>query len=114
MQHQAVRAGVIAAFTLLAVTEAYAQMQPRQNETSKAERMSVCQCVADLLFMAAQLRDRGVLREDVLKRVSELGGGDRLFLSMTNEATNIAYDMPKMSPVKLKQLHIDMCRKEAR
>lgn len=76
--------------------------------------MSVCQCVADLLFIAAQLRDTGVPREDVLKRASELGGGDRLFLSTTTEATNIAYDMPKMSTAKLKQLHIDACKKEVR
>ncbi|MFJ1254275.1 hypothetical protein [Cupriavidus sp. CuC1] len=114
MQHQAVLAGVIAAFALLAATEAHAQMQQRQSEASKAEKMSVCQCVADLLFMAAQLRDMGVPRDDVLKRVSELGGGDLIYLTTTTEATNIAYDMPKMSPAKLKQRHINTCKKNIR
>ena len=105
---------MIAAVALFAAAGAYAQTQARQGEVSQAQRMSVCQCVADLLFMAAQQRDLGVPRQDVLKRLSEVGGDDPLFLSTTTEATNIAYDMPQISPAKLRQFHIDRCRKEGR
>lgn len=105
---------MLAAVALFVAAGAYAQTQARQGEVSKAQRMSVCQCVADLLFMAAQLRDIGAPRQDVLKKLSQVGGGDPLFLSTTTEATNIAYDMPQISPAKLRQVHIDRCRKEDR
>lgn len=114
MSHQAVRAATIAAVGLLVAAGACAQTQASQGEVSKAQRMSVCLCVADLLFMAARQRDTGVPRQDVLKKVSQIGGGDPIFLSTATEATNIAYDMPQISPGKLRQFHIDRCGKEER
>ncbi|MGE8451358.1 MAG: hypothetical protein ACN6OP_12205 [Pseudomonadales bacterium] len=114
MHHQAVRAAMIAAVALLAAAGGYAQTPASQDDVSKAQRMSVCQCVADLLCVAAQQRDTGVPRQDVLKKVSQIGGGDPLFLSTATEATNIAYDMPQMSPAKLRRIHIDRCGKEGR
>ncbi|KJK14234.1 hypothetical protein UB46_39055 [Burkholderiaceae bacterium 16] len=105
---------MIAGVALFVAAAAYAQTQARQGEISKAQRMSVCQCVADLLFMAAQQRDIGVPRQDLLKRLRQVGGGDPIFLSTTTEATNIAYDMPQISPEKLRQVHIDRCMKEDR
>ena len=114
MSHQAVRAAMIAAVSLFVAAGAYAQTQASQGEVSKAQRMSVCLCVADLLFMAARQRDTGVPRQDVLKKVSQIGGGDPIFLSTATEATNIAYDMPQISPAKLRQFHIDRCGTEER
>lgn len=105
---------MIAALALFVGAAAYAQTHASQGDVSKAQRMSVCQCVADLLFMAAQQRDTGVPRQDVLSKVSQLGGDDPLFLSTATEATNIAYDMPQISPAKLRKIHIDRCRKEGR
>ncbi|AJG17432.1 hypothetical protein [Cupriavidus basilensis] len=100
---------MIAAVALFAAAAAYAQTPASQGDVSKAQRMSVCQCVADLLFMAAQQRDTGVPRQDVLKQLSQVGEGDPIFLSTATEATNIAYDMPQISPAKLRQVHIDRC-----
>ncbi|MHA7678597.1 hypothetical protein [Cupriavidus sp. PET2-C1] len=114
MHHQAVRAAMIAAVALFAAAGGYAQTPTNQGDISKAQRMSICQCVADLLFMAAQQRDTGVPRQEVLSKVSQLGGGDPLFLSTATEATNIAYDMPQISPAKLRKIHIDRCGKEGR
>ena len=111
MHHQAVRAARIAAVALFAAAAAYAQTPASQGNVSKAQRMSVCQCVADLLFMAAQQRDTGVPRQDVLTKLSRVGGDDPIFLSTATEATNIAYDMPQISPAKLRKIHIDRCRK---
>lgn len=124
MHHQAVRAAMIAAVAmsvaalslaaLFAAAAAYAQTPARQDDVSKAQRMSVCQCVADLLFMAAQQRDTGVPRQDVLTKLGQVGGGDPIFLSTATEATNIAYDMPQISPAKLRKIHIERCRKKSR
>lgn len=105
---------MIAAVALFVAAGAYAQKPARQGDVSKAQRMSVCQGVADLLFLAAQQRDSGVPRQDVLSKVSQLGGGDPLFLSTATEATNIAYDMPQISPARLRKIHIDRCRKAGR
>lgn len=119
MHHQAVLAARMAAVALsvaalFAAAAACAQTPARQSDVSKAQRMSVCQCVADLLFMAAQQRDTGVPRQDVLTKLSQVGGGDPIFLSTATEATNIAYDMPQISPAKLRKIHIDRCRKGGR